>query len=367
MHEHRVGLVRRAAARTATVAIASERAGVVAALDHDRVGQHRRDRPHLYDRGRRPRRRRGRARPSRAARGPGGRRTRRAPARRRGPARSRSTSLVLGAVQQRAGPAHADAAHARRPLHRAHALELRREPTARARARAGRRGCRSQISSAIRSTPSGAELRSAAITSNVRSSGTCATNSVGIEVGLGAQPGERVPDVGRERIDLERREHFGAAPRRRRRRDTSTWARAMRAAVTEHGNQGSVGSSTRSSTARAPFDLAELQVRGRVEEVAEVGTGRVLAHDLGPRRHLPRPVATPSRMPATNAAADARTAGSVAPSARELEPVERLLVAELGRGAAGRGRTLRCPRRVDGIVTPRLERCRSSIGTACRV
>ena len=154
-----------------------------------------------------------------------------------------------------------------------------------------------------------------ASTSSTRSSGMRATNSRRVEVGLRAQPGERVPDVGGERIDLERGQHLGGRRVDRRRRDTSRGRGRYGPTVTDAGNQRSVGSVTRAEQRAGRVDLAELQVRGRVEQVAEVGAGRVLADDLGPDAHLPRSTTGQEDARRRTRPPRHRIAGSSAPSA----------------------------------------------------
>ena len=104
-----------------------------------------------------------------------------------------------------------------------------------------------------------------------------------VEVGLGAQARERVPDVGRERIGLERGEHLGGGGL-----DVAVEVHHVRPGDPGRGHRRreprSVGSATPAEQRAGRVDLAELQVRGRVEQVAEVGARRVLADDLGPDR-----------------------------------------------------------------------------------
>ena len=189
-------------------------------------------------------------------------------------------------------------------------------------------GFRAQISSAMRSTPSGAELRSAAMTSKVRSSGTQRHDFGRIEVGLGAQPGERVPHLGREPVDLERREHFGAGAV-----DVTFEIRDMRARDAGRGDRAREPGvarvlDARRAPARAPSTSSSWSRAAASRKSPRSGRGGVLAHDLGPRLDLPRPVR------AEQQAGDERRGrrphrGIGRAAARELEVVERLLVAEL--------------------------------------
>ena len=253
VHQHRVRLGASRHPRTAPAAIASERAGVVAPATTNASASiaasahtscRRRDQL-VVGRARGPLRQmaaRARVSPNERVR------ERRGPA----PARARRrTGPRPGRAAGRAGPCRR---HGCAPTIPGRACS-RASPrtTARARARGGRRvALPDQLGDAVdtrgRRRAQRGEHFEHAVVGNAR-------DELGrVEVGLGAQPGERVPHVGRERIGLERGEHLGRrgldrtveihhvgaaryAPRSptpgtRRRSDRSTPASRVRAAST---------------------------------------------------------------------------------------------------------------------------------------
>ena len=356
VHEHGVGLVRSApleqrgrdrerTARRGRAAATTESASAAASVQHL-------ERPR-----RRPRRRRRSAPPARCSS-----RARRSPNAACASAQARtrsgaSTLLVLGAGEQRAGPAHADAAHPRRPLHGAHALELRRE-AGNEREHARRRpGC------APRSARRCGRPRRAPSSAARRSRRRCGRRGRG-----------RRRRSGRSR---SRRRTARTRPRRRARSGSTSnvsehlGARAVDVAVEVRdvgagdagrrdraGNQGSVGSSTSSSSARAPSTSPSCSRAaasrksprsGRaafsrtISAHASTSHGRCeLEQEPGDERRGRRPH---------------RGVGRAA--ARELEAVERLFFAEVREELAGRGRTLRSPKALRSTLA--LDRGRSSV------
>ncbi len=244
-------------------------------------------------------------------------------------ARTRSgASTLVSSARSRSGHSRPiPAARIRADHSRARMLSSR---AAKDGTRASTRGSpcwRSQTSSAIRSTPNGADERSEANTSSTCSSGTRATNSVGSKSVSAHSRGERVPDVGGVRIGLERGEHLGrrrfdlvveihdVGPRDPRRGDGGREPRI--------GRIGDVGQEH-----AGRIDLAELQVRGRLEQVTEVGARRVRPDQIRPEAHLPR--STASQEDAGDVRGRRAANRRIGGFRGDLEPIECFVLAEPG-------------------------------------
>ena len=170
-------------------------------------------------------------------------------------------------------------------------------------------GLRAQISSAMRSTPAGRGVAQRgddferAVVGDER-------DDVGrVEVGVGAQAGERVPHLGRERVGLERRDHLGARrvdvafeignvrPRDVRGRDRAGEPAVGRVLDAREHFRAPCGS----SSCNLPAASRKSPRSGRVAFSRTMSAQASTSHG---RCEL-------SRRPATKAAADARTSASV--------------------------------------------------------
>ena len=247
-----------------------------------------------------------------------------------------------------------------RPFQRAHALELRRE----------RRHEREHPGIAVVALPD--ELRDAVDARRAPTrAATRAPRAPGRrECGRRTRSGRnrsrrttgRTRPRRRARTDRRRTRRAPRPSRRRsRRRGTSRGPGRCAPRSPTPGTTGSVGSvDRRRAASRAGVDLAQLQVArrrraGRRDRDAARSRARPSAQTLTSHGR-PRD----NRIPATNAAAEPRIAGSDGAVGRDLEPVEGLFLAHAREVACAPGRRPRCPR-------ARLRRWRVtalSIGTA---
>ena len=254
----------------------------------------------------------------------------------------RVDTAVLGPVDQRAQAAHVGRTDARRPLERTHAVELRRE----------RRNEREHPRIADLAFPD--ELGDAVDTRRRRRRATRRALRAPARRGSGR----------RTRSDRNRFPHTTGQmrPRRREQRgrlsnaastsavaastDSSryiTWARAMRAAVDRcrEPTVGGVGDALEQRAGSVNF--TELQVCGRVEEIAEVGPRRVVAHDPRPHTDFPRTTRAPTgcrrrtRRPSTGSPGRRRRRPRSGTSRAPRPPAD-------ARDRCARGRNRRSPR-----------------------
>ena len=196
-----------------------------------------------------------------------------------------------------------------------------------------------------------------------RSSGTRATNSVGSK---SVSAHSRANASQTSGANGSASNAASTSARRGRRSSPSryaTWARAMRAAVDRAGNQRSVGSSTPSSSVRAASTSPSCRCAAasrRSPRSGRVAFSRTISAQT---LDFPRPAARQAGSRRRTRRPKPRIAGSSALSAGDLEPVERLFVAELARDRCARGRTPRSPKASTSSCQPcALDRHARSIG-----
>ena len=256
----------------------------------------------------------------------------------------RIDGLVFGAGQQRAGPAHADAAHPRRPFHRAHALELRREPR-HEREHAGVAGVArpdhldDPVDAFRRRVPQRGDHLEGAVVGDVgqrpRSDRSrCRRRSVA----------RASHTSGAYRSSSKVAQHLGACGV-----GVAVEVRDVRAGDAGRGDRAGEPGVGRildlfEQDARAPSTIVELQPGAGLEEVAKVGAGRVLAHDLGPRLDLPRPVRAEQQPGDERGSRTRARTASVGAAARRARSSRALLRHGSRRATPrARGRTRRSP------------------------